>query len=55
MRCFGEFKGRGGALGDSATWIKENKEGTYLSFPAKLGKKDRNKFGHRLHYLPWEV
>lgn len=60
MRCFGEFKERwgGDALGDSATWKKENKEDTYLSFPGKVCKRDKknnnNKFRHRLHYLPWE-
>ena len=33
-------RGRGGdALGDSATWKKENKEDTYLSFPGKLCKR----------------
>ena len=37
-------RGRGGdALGDSATWKKENKEDTYLSFPGKLCKRDKKK------------
>ena len=49
--------GGGDALGDSATWKKENKEDTYLSCPGKLckwDKKKKKKFGHRLHYLPWK-
>lgn len=56
MRCFGEFKRERGAdaLGDSATWKKENKGGTYLSFSAKLCKRDKKKFGRRPHYLPQE-
>ena len=44
MKCFGEFKrevGGGDALEDSATWKKENKEDSYLSFPGKLCKRDK--------------
>lgn len=60
MRCFAEFKreiGDGGAMLKEILPRGEGRIGRSPSFisGASFCKRNKNKFGHRLHYLPQGV